>query len=133
MSRTSPETSRARRPLLLAALAALAAAEGARAADTPAPGQEYLQFIRDRAAALRADADVLRAHAEHGSGRCGLDTRHGHRSACQRHRRIARAHRASTTAHTPGNKERYATSRYAASTATAGDRPPNVVIVSTSQ
>ena len=55
MTRTNSATSRARRPLLLAALAALAAAEGARAADAPAPGQEFLQFVRARAAALRAD------------------------------------------------------------------------------
>ena len=55
MTRTNPATARARRPLLLVALATLAAAGSARAADAPAPGQEFLQFVRTRAAALRAD------------------------------------------------------------------------------
>lgn len=54
MTRTNPTTARARRPLLLAALAAVAAAGIARAADAPAPGQEFLQFVRARAADHRA-------------------------------------------------------------------------------
>ncbi len=54
MTRTNPATARVRRPLLLASLAALAAAGGARAADAPAPGREFLEFVRNRAAALRA-------------------------------------------------------------------------------
>ncbi len=55
MTRTFPATAGASRPFLLAALTALAAAGGARAADAPAQGREFLQFVRTRAAALRDD------------------------------------------------------------------------------